>query len=99
MTEMTMLERAAKTLHAASRDMGGSGAQWDWDDPTFVQVKATYVGLMRPVLLAIREPSAAVLQAMRNTVPVDGHERDHLDQNAVKHWQAMVDAALAEGVE
>ena len=48
------------------------------------------------VLSAIREPSEAVLKAMRDTVPVDGYEWEYMEAEAAPHWQAMIDAILAE---
>jgi hypothetical protein len=61
---------------------------------------------VRAVIAAMREPSAAILQAMRDTVPVDGHEWDYLETERLSngmvldapgdHWRAMIDAALTE---
>lgn len=55
-----------------------------------------YLPEARAVLAAIREPSEGILQAMKRTVPCDGHEWEFADWCAVEHWQAMIDAALAE---
>lgn len=51
------------------------------------------------VLLAMREPTQAILAAMEHTVPANGHEWDFAEWMAVEHWQAMIDAALTETTE
>ncbi|MFB9049439.1 hypothetical protein ACFFV8_12070 [Sphingobium indicum] len=65
------------------------------------------VAVTRAVLTAIREPSAAVRQALRDNVPVDGHEWDYVEREELSNgrvldpeadcWRAMIDAILQEG--
>lgn len=60
---MTPIERAAKAFHDASREMGGTSTQWDWDDPEYRHVRAAHTRLMAKALEALHEPSEAMLVA------------------------------------
>lgn len=82
------LEEQAKKLGSVASDAG----RYPVLDGCFDMQEAA-----RAVLTAIREPSEAILNAMRDTVPVEGMEWDYVYSDAVEHWQAMIDAALAEG--
>jgi hypothetical protein len=85
---MTMLERAAKGLHDASRTSGGP----TWDDLT-PEERAYVVSLARAVLMAVREPDEAVM-AVKEIVDIDAWWFD----DAVKRaFTAMIDEILKEG--
>lgn len=87
---MTPLERAARKLRELTIKNGGV-CRGD-DETGWLE----YIDDARAVLLAIREPSEAVLRAMRDTVPVSGHEWEYENDEAVAHWQSMIDAARDE---
>ncbi|QUT04859.1 helix-turn-helix transcriptional regulator [Sphingobium phenoxybenzoativorans] len=62
-----------------------------WGAVTEAEIKEA-----RAALAALRQPTEAILKAMRDTVPIDGHEWEYVESGAAEHWQAMIDAALAE---
>lgn len=80
--------------------MGGTASQWDWDDPSYARVRADYTGLVRAIVLELREPSDAMIDAAINcegaleaTYPdSDGY---FTDGGVQKVWQAMIDASLS----
>ena len=88
---MTPLERAARAFHARSREMGGTGSQWDWDDPNYARVRADYTGLVRSMISALREPSTEMVVAgdreFRNSI--------RFDRSALA-WRAMIDTLLEQ---
>lgn len=91
---MTPLERAARALFDLDQKQAGSvPAKWGEQVEAFREHKQNQV---RAVLTAIRELDETVLKAMRDTVPVDGYEWEYRNEEAVAHWQAMIDAMLAE---
>lgn len=106
--EMSPLKRAARTLHAETKQVRYvRDPELPTDPPSaypepFIEwemlpsdVKEGYYGQARAVLQVIREPSERMLEAGRNakfTVYRDG--KDH---STLPRWQAMIDAALEEG--
>lgn len=56
----------------------------------------SYLPNARIVISAIREPSAAVLDALQVSLPVVGGDWEYLADDACEHWHAMIDALLAE---
>lgn len=100
---MTPLERAAKSLYDrwlkqpdVAREAAANGPHPTWDSVSEA-AKAKWLGGARAVLQAIREPSESILEAMRQSIPVDGWEWEYRDEEAPDHWRAMIDAALGEG--
>ena len=83
---MNMLELAARAL-VDNYPLDSGETPLDWEE---------VLPVVRAVLGAIREPNEAVLKTMRNTVPVDGYEWEYRDDEAVAHWQAMIDAVMAK---
>lgn len=94
---MTPMERAAEALR---------GAVYEDDRVSDQMHQEAAKAAVRAVLAAIREPSDAVRRAMRDTVPVDGHEWEHMEREelgnglvldpAADHWRGMIDALLKE---
>jgi hypothetical protein len=94
---MTPLELASAAIIEALREQGD--LMDDCGAPEWAQVDGAFrvEPLARAVLAAIREPSEAMIDAARNAkFPV---YRDGKDHSTVPRWQAMVDAALAEGAD
>jgi len=105
---MTPLERAAAAVReemCAYRCAYRSADMWMTEGGR--RSDNDFTDIARAALAAIREdPGEAVRRAMRETVPVTGHEweimeREELGNGMVidpmlEHWQAMIDAALAE---
>lgn len=77
----TMLEKATM---AAIDAADGPPGDLDWP------------AIIRAALLAIREPSDAVLKTMRDTVPMGGMEAEYVDEDAGPCWTALIDAILNE---
>lgn len=50
----------------------------------------------RAGLEAIPASDGALLAAMRDSVPVDGHEWEYLDAEAPAHWTSLIDAILKD---
>lgn len=48
----------------------------------------------RAGLEAIKVAGDGIVAAMRQTVPVDGHEWEFCDEDAQAHWAALLDAIL-----
>lgn len=83
---MTPIERAARVL--ARREYPEQPDAWideNWPE---------WLGDVRAVLLAIREPSKAQLSAARNHV--DDWDRALVDFESTQIYQAMIDEALKE---
>lgn len=84
-----------------NEDEDGKDHEFAWDG----SINAYDVA--RAVIEALREPSEAVRQAMRENIPADGHEweireREELSNGIVIDpiadcWNAMIDAVLEEG--
>jgi hypothetical protein len=84
---MTIVERAARALA----------------DNHLLVSDGHYQAAARAVLQAIREPTHEVLRAGNITVPAQDestpcYEYDLGEDDANRVWQAMIDAALTEGV-
>ena len=110
---MTPIERAARAICddfgidpdrvMTAEDDAHIGLGLKEEHPTWTR----YTSMARAVLTAIREPSEAVRKAMRDTIPVDGHEWEYLSVETLSdgrvidpeadHWRAMIDAALDDG--
>lgn len=80
---MTPLERAARALYAEN-DVWSNAIEWDKLDSA---ERHQYMIFVRAVLLAIRDPSEAMVEEGRWPAEDDG---------PVACWQAMIDAALEE---
>lgn len=85
MMAQTMIERMAQTMTTTLRH---HGVEMHPED-----IK----GLAHDALVAMREPTPTILKVMRDTVPVDGHEWDYVDEDAPAHWSSLIDAAQEEG--
>lgn len=94
---MTPLERAARAIHAKSREMGGNFAQWDFDDPERAKMREAYIDLVAAVLQAIREPSEAMIDRfVSRALCVSVHGEGGWSNYAREQWKTMIDAALSE---
>jgi hypothetical protein len=102
---MTPIERAARAMCAVSGRHGFPilNADPDFGDYPLTEegtddmnpfTESDVVALVRAVLEAIREPSAAMTAAGDDTQT--DYEAGLTDLAAVKVWPAMIDAALAE---
>jgi hypothetical protein len=98
---MTPLERAAKALY--ERDHDGRfkiiGEPCAWEELT-PESKATYIDEARAVLTSIREPSEGMYDAGESADWVgedESHSAVRPSEDGPGIWQAMIDAALAEG--
>lgn len=108
---MTPLERAAKVVYDKFNGQPDirfipDGPPFDWADLT-PESKAPYIEHARAVLTAIREPSEGMALISAGYEPDDLTQGYGEDFNCVARekagqaseaWQAMIDAALAEGV-
>jgi hypothetical protein len=89
-----LIERAAKAVYALNpqRERYGDGApmgpEIPWDDLPFGVADAVR-SEVRAVLLALREPAGPMCEA--------GNAKLDSIGGAATVWQAMIDAALAEG--
>lgn len=81
---MTPLERAVERIYSEVTKA----------DRSIDKIEAR--AIVRTVLLAMREPSDAIIDAMRKTIPVDGHEWEWVPEDAADCWRAMIDAALGD---
>jgi hypothetical protein len=102
-----IVERMARAICAKSFE--DPGTYWGVD-PIPVAVDKhwpDYVDEARAALLAAREAlDAPILEAMRQTLPADGHEWEFIEREELSNgmvidpalacWQAMIDAALGE---
>lgn len=108
---MTPLERAARALYKDYVEgrirMGVKPSDLPaWEDLGQDGEFAFYAPA-RAVIEAIREPSEAVRKAMRQTIPVTGHDWEYndpvvsngvvIDDEPGDCWRAMIDALLEEG--
>ena len=92
---MTMIEKVARAIYA-DRDKSNSDP---WEDA--VAREKRYPGTMSPMRREALSAARAAIAAMRGKAPAVlpslscdyGHEREDAD----KAWNAMIDAALAEG--
>jgi len=78
-----MIERAAKAAHAALQANGN--IQWDWDDPSYVNVRRDYLLAARAMITAMREPTIWMIAACGN-----------LPGSQQEYWKRSIDAALTE---
>ena len=88
MTEQSIIERAARALFESQPRI----ERWDDLDPNS---KSIFLHKARKVIKAIREPSAAMIEAGLAECYADWREsvcREFLPDI----WKAMIDAALAE---
>lgn len=97
---MNSVERAARALSTAE------GIDPDYIGPGMCGDPAWRfkVSTVRQVLEAIREPDEAIRQAMRDNVPVDGHEWEFMEREELSNgviidpardcWHALIDAVL-----
>lgn len=83
----SMIERVARAI-------GGEENGAPVDEP--VERWRNWEPAARAAIAAMREPTEGILQAMRDTVPVSGYEWEYETDEALPHWQAMIDAALEE---
>ena len=99
---MSMIERAARaSFEAVQAD--GAGFRDPWDHPSMERVRKTYLVAMRAALSSIREP----FQSFDDPIAIAGGEILGVGKSPPLHWssfdeakrvwQAMIDAALAEG--
>jgi hypothetical protein len=86
---MDVIEKAARALclHGKVPGLWTDAEREDY----FVKNRASYEGEVRAVLLAIREPSEAMVAAGTEDSGIDGYVNDF---HPIVPWQAMIDAAL-----
>lgn len=58
--------------------------------------RAEWIEDARAAIEAMREPTPGILAALRDNVPVYGHEWEYEEDEAPICWRAMIDAALSE---
>lgn len=89
---MTPIERAARAMYDTVQP------EWEWDDPDAELMRRMYRENARAAILAIREPSEAMVRAGGANMDHEGATLpDELEQRASTSWRAMIDAMLEEG--
>jgi hypothetical protein len=108
---MTLLERAARAYHDATRQfryirdplrpdekpVGQPMPFVEWDDLDD-ETKAERVNQVRAVLTAIREPSEGMKVAGGENIVHSDEQTEPDTRTAADVWASMIDAALSEGM-